>query len=58
MPSEKPAVSFRLSESVRDLIRDLARHHGLSQAAVVEIAVRELARRGVGPLKESGGRRQ
>lgn len=37
--------SYRLSEEARNLIVRLAEHLGLSQANVIEMAVRQLARR-------------
>lgn len=43
MPT-KQSTSFRLSEEALSLIRELSERLGLSQAAVVEMAVRQLAR--------------
>lgn len=54
-PSGKPmkaATSFRLSIEAHALIAALADDTGLSQASVVEMALRDLAkRRGVKPLE-------
>jgi predicted DNA-binding protein len=43
MPT-KQSTSFRLSDEALCLIRELSESLGLSQAAVVEMAVRKLAR--------------
>jgi hypothetical protein len=40
----KQSTSFRLSDEALCLIRELSESLGLSQAAVVEMAVRKLAR--------------
>lgn len=39
----KTATSFRLSEQALQLIKALARKLGISQTAVIEMAVRKLA---------------
>ena len=39
----RKAVSFRLSREAHDALRALATRLGLSQASVVEMAVRQLA---------------
>jgi hypothetical protein len=52
MPSDRPPMSFRLSDLARELIRTLSDRYGLSQAGVIELAMRELARRGVDPLPD------
>ena len=44
MPAPKQATSFRLSDEALMLIRELAVSLGVSQAAVVEMAVRKLAK--------------
>jgi len=41
----KVAASYRLSGEALALIARLAKHHGISQAAVVEMAVRQQARK-------------
>jgi hypothetical protein len=41
----KIATSLRLSPGVDELINALAIHHGINRTAVVEMAVRHLARR-------------
>lgn len=41
----KGAVSFRLSEQARLLLPALAAESGLSQASVVEVALRDMAKR-------------
>lgn len=40
----KQSTSFRLSGEALSLIRELSERLGLSQAAVVELAVRKLAK--------------
>lgn len=42
MPTEKPAVSFRLSLVAKDDLRWAAEKYGLSQAAVIELLLRML----------------
>jgi predicted transcriptional regulator len=44
MPTEKVPTSFRLSDEARDLIQRLTEVLGINQTAVVEQAVRKLAR--------------
>ena len=39
----KKAMGIRLSQEAKDLIIRLAKHLGLSQTAVIELAVRRLA---------------
>lgn len=46
--ANKIAVSFRLSAEAIRLIRDLAKQMGLSHASVVELAIRDLAKRRIG----------
>ena len=41
----KHPTSFRLSEKALALLNELAGALGLSQAAVIELAIRELARK-------------
>lgn len=41
----KTAASYRLSDEALAKILALATHHGISQAAVIEMAVREQARK-------------
>jgi hypothetical protein len=44
MATSKQASSYRLSPECRDLMNRLADHLGISQASVIEMAVRKLAR--------------
>ncbi len=44
MPTDKRPTSFRLSDEARELLTRLEAHYGLTKTAVVEMAVRELAR--------------
>jgi hypothetical protein len=44
MPTDKGPTSFRLSDVAREMIGELAAALGLSQTAVVEMAVRKLHR--------------
>jgi hypothetical protein len=48
MPTDKPPTSYRLSEKARGLIDRLAGALGLSRTAIVEMAIRQLARRELG----------
>jgi hypothetical protein len=41
----KKATSYRLSDEALACIAKLQAHHGISGAAVIEMAVRELARK-------------
>ena len=41
----RPLVSFTLSTETKELLAELAKHHNLSRSAVVELAVRELAKK-------------
>jgi len=41
----KIAISFRLSPEAIRLLQKLAKENGISQTAVLEMAIRELARR-------------
>ncbi len=43
---QSAAQSFNFSSDVRDLLRSLAEDMGVSQVAVLELAIRRLARRG------------
>lgn len=45
-------VPFRLSEKAVALIGEMSERHGLSKTDVVELAIRQLARRGVAPIEE------
>jgi len=40
----KSASSFRLSEDAMRILKALAELHGISQASVIEMALRKLAR--------------
>ena len=42
--SNKTATSYRLSAEALSLIKKLAKEHGISQASVIEMAVRKLAK--------------
>jgi hypothetical protein len=63
MVSDKQPTSFRLSEEALTVIGRLAEFHGVSQTAVVEMAVRQMGRRDLGdtaappPPKKGRGRR-
>jgi hypothetical protein len=39
------AISFRLTQTARDLLKAIAQEKGISATSAVEIAVRELAER-------------
>jgi len=45
MATDKPPTSYRLSHAARELIDRLAEHMGVSRTDVLEMAVRQLARR-------------
>lgn len=45
MPSKTPPSGFRLSEEARRLLAALAERMGVSKTAVMEIAIREKAKR-------------
>jgi hypothetical protein len=45
MPTDKRSTTYRLSEEARTLLERLADHHGINQTAVLEMAIREKARR-------------
>jgi hypothetical protein len=44
-PVPKKGTSYRLSDEVRAIIAKLQAHHGISGAAVIEMAVRAQARK-------------
>jgi hypothetical protein len=44
MPTDKPPVTFRLSEEVKAILAHKAREYGLSQTAIVEMLIRLLGR--------------
>ncbi len=48
----KERTSFTLSPEVRRLLRELSARNGVSQASVIEIAVREYARSQNVPVRE------
>ena len=50
----KIGSSYRLSAEGRDLINRLAEHLGISQASVIEMAVRKLARAELPPDEQPG----
>jgi predicted transcriptional regulator len=41
----KRSTTYRLSEDARSLLEELARMHGVTQTAVLEMAIRDLGRR-------------
>jgi hypothetical protein len=55
MAPNKLASSYRLSPECRDLINRLAEALGISQAGVIEQAVRKLARAELPPDQQPGG---
>lgn len=55
MPTDKQPTSFRLSDEARELIARLAATHGVTATAVLEMAVRHLARR---DLRQGGGKQR
>jgi predicted transcriptional regulator len=62
MPKPKGATSFRLSEDAQGLLQQLSEQLGVSKTAVLELAVRRLARDelpspGGGKGKAKGNRR-
>lgn len=44
-PNHKPQATFRLTSFAMDVIRRLSHRRGVSQAAIVEMAVRDMAER-------------
>jgi hypothetical protein len=48
MATEKQPKSFRLSDEAIVMLDRLSGYHGVSQTAVVEMAVRQMARRDLG----------
>jgi hypothetical protein len=48
MATSKPPTSYRLSEQATECIARLAEHLGVSKTDVVEMAVRQLARKELG----------
>lgn len=53
MATEKRSTTFRLSEEARTLIERLAAHHGISFTDIMEMAVRQMARRDLPYIEES-----
>jgi hypothetical protein len=45
MPTQKQVTSFRMNQKARSLLEQLAAHHGVTRAALVEMVIREAARR-------------
>lgn len=41
----QPHTSFRISQEARDLLREIARDHGVSMTAVLELLIRDKARK-------------
>jgi predicted transcriptional regulator len=44
MATEKRSTTFRLSEEARALLEQIAARNGISQTAVMELAIRQYAR--------------
>lgn len=42
MPTDKPAVSFRLSEDGKAMLAECAERQGVSQVAILEVLIRML----------------
>jgi hypothetical protein len=42
MPTDKPAISFRMTEDAREILARQAHKYGLSQVAVLELLLRLL----------------
>lgn len=53
--AERKAVTFRLTAECRRLLAELARAKGISQAAVLELLLREEARREAKARKSAAG---
>ena len=53
--AERKAVTFRLTAECRRLLAELARAKGISQAAVLELLLREEARREAKARKSAKG---
>lgn len=49
----QPHTSFRLSQEARDLLRQLAAHDGVSMTAVLELLIRDKARKVKGRTKRA-----
>ena len=45
MPSKKPQTNVRLSDEARDALDALAKRFGVSASAIVEMLIRDRARR-------------
>jgi hypothetical protein len=45
MATEKRPTTYRLSEEARALLEEMAARNGISQTAVLELAIRQMARR-------------
>lgn len=58
MATDRKAATYRLTEQARSLIVRLADQHGISQTAVVELAVRLLAKRDLAKGAEDQPRRK
>jgi uncharacterized protein (DUF1778 family) len=56
MPTDKNPTSYRLSEEALALIDRLAEALGISRTSVVEMAVRQLARRELGEAARAQGK--
>jgi predicted transcriptional regulator len=55
MPTDKRSTTFRLSEEARQLLERLAEVNGVAQTAVLEMAIRQMARRDLPPAPEPSG---
>ena len=53
--AERKAVTFRLTAECRRLLAELARVRGISQAAVLELRLREEARREAKTRRSTAG---
>jgi hypothetical protein len=45
MPTQKRFTTFRMDQEARSLLEQLAAHHGVTRTALVEMVIREAARR-------------
>lgn len=45
MPTDKRSTTYRLSDEARSYLERLAEHHGINQTAVLEMAIRQMARK-------------
>jgi hypothetical protein len=52
MPTDKRAKTFRLSKLAWALLEALSEHHGVAMTAIMEIAIRRLARQDIPAVVE------